>query len=49
IDDLERWSLAERRALVALVKAKGEATETRHQLLRRRHARLRAAWARAAR
>lgn len=49
IDDLERWSLAERRALVALVKAKGEATETRHQLLLRRHARLRAAWARAAR
>lgn len=45
IDDLERWSLPERRALVALVKAKGEATETRHQLLLRKHARLRAAWA----
>ena len=49
IDDLEDWSAAERKALVALVKAKGEATETRHQLLLRTHARLRAAWAKVAR
>ncbi len=48
VDDLERWSAAERRALVALLKAKGEATETRHQLLLQRHARLRTAWARVA-
>lgn len=49
IDDLEDWSAAERKALVALVKAKGEATETRHQLLLRTHAHLRAAWAKVAR
>ncbi len=49
IHDLEGWNAAERKALVALIKAKGEATETRHQRLLRRHARLRAAWAKVAR
>lgn len=49
VDDLEDWGAAERKALAALIKAKGEATETRHQRLLQRHARLRAAWAKVAR
>jgi hypothetical protein len=44
VDGLEQWSLAEKRGLVALIRSKAEAEETKHQLLLARAGRLRAAW-----
>lgn len=47
IDDLESWTVAERRTLARILRAKGEASETRHQQLLRAHTRLLHGWARA--
>ncbi len=43
IPDLERWTVRERRACVALMRAKGATDETRYFTLLRRHGRLRGA------
>lgn len=47
IDDLEQWSLADRRRLAALLSAKAGVSETRHQRLLTAHRRLLAGWERA--
>jgi hypothetical protein len=47
VDDLETWTRTERLRLVAVIRAKGEADETRHQQQQRAHTRLLAGWARA--
>lgn len=44
IKDLERWPTVERKRLVTLIRAKGAATETRHQELLARMPRLLRAW-----
>ncbi|MCE2899719.1 MAG: hypothetical protein ACK6DP_13075 [Gemmatimonas sp.] len=46
VDDLERWPRTERRRLAEVIRAKGEADETRHQQRLRAHTRLLACWAR---
>lgn len=43
IPDLERWTISQRRQLVAIIRAKGAATETRHQRLLARAQKLLAA------
>ncbi len=46
IPDLEEWSAAERRSLIAVMRAKGALTEDRYLHLLRRHERLLNAWSR---
>lgn len=48
IEDLDRWSAGERKRMVALIKAKGKATETVNQDLLRRSRTLLQAWSRKA-
>ncbi len=49
VEGLERWPARERKRLVAMIKAKGAATETAHQASLNRHRRVQEAWHRLAR